>query len=228
MNRVKKHAELQELRALLKREFPEAHQERLPESEEPVFRTGIPAVDQMGLPQTGLLELVGGESSGLGLLLWGVARYLLVQGHPLAWIDRRDACDVTASWSESCLARLLWVRCRHQEEAVRAMDLLVRDGNVRHLILDLRQPAGERSHLIPHPVWYRLRNVAEESGLWILVASRQRLVPCAVCRGELTSRYQLKDLHVEREALLERLVIHASERRTLPTPETDLAWRQVG
>ena len=78
---------------------------------------------------------------------------------------------------------------------------------------------------VPHPVWYRLRNVAEETGMWILVTSRKRTVPCAVMRCHLTYRFGLDDLNVPRETLLDRITVEIPHRRE---SSDEASLRQVG
>ena len=220
-------ANVQELRALLKRQFPEAHrvEPAAPVEKGPLMQTGIPALDAVGLPESGLMELVGAEATGVSLVVWGVIRHLLIAGHAVALVDSGDSCDVVQAWPEEITARLLWVRCRGMEETVRAMDLLVRDGNVRHLIMDLQGAAVPLPGHVPHPVWYRLRNVAEETGMWMLVTSREHIVPCAVIRCHLTYRFGLDDLNTPRETLLERITMEVPHRHRLSDKDP---LRQVG
>ena len=227
-----KRADFQALRALLQKRYPEAHRRVEAGAGNgpvmvngsgggPLLPTGIPGLDAEGVPETGLIEVVGAEASGVSLVIWSVIRQVLHSGRAVALIDSGDGCDVARAWPEEIMARLLWVRCHGVEEAVRAMDLLVRDGNVRHLIMDLREnaregvrksPPGSSVYAVPHPVWYRLRNVAEENALWVMVASRERTVPCAIMRCQLSGRFGLGDLSVPRETLLKRVAVEVEHR----------------
>ena len=160
-------------------------------------------------------------------------RQVLCAGRAVALMDSGDGCDVARAWPEEIMARLLWVRCHGVEEAVRAMDLLVRDGNVRHLIMDLREDVRARRALsgsgrVSHPGWYRLRNVAEENGLWVIVASGKPVVPCAVMRCRLTSCFRLEDLSMPREELLERVTAQVERRRGRQQGVASETLRQVG
>lgn len=223
---IQKQVRLQELRALLKQQFPEAHrgETAAPETDEvPSFSTGIPALDAVRLPKTGLIELTGASTAGVGLVLWSLIRQRLGSGHAMVLVDSMDSCDVTEAWPEEAMARLLWIRCHGVEEAMQAMDLLVRDGNVRHLVMDLQ---GVHKQYVPHPLWYRLRNVAEENGLWMLVTSREPIVPCAVMRCQLRCRFGLDDLNVPRETLLQKIAVHVMHRHASRPANPSL--RQVG
>ena len=171
-------ANVQELRALLK---PAA-----PVEKGPLMQTGIPALDAVGLPESGLMELVGAEATGVSLVVWGVIRHLLIAGHAVALVDSGDSCDVVQAWPEEITAL---------------------PGHV------------------PHPVWYRLRNVAEETGMWMLVTSREHIVPCAVIRCHLTYRFGLDDLNTPRETLLERITMEVPHRHRLSDKDP---LRQVG
>lgn len=242
-----KQVELHDLRALLRQRFPEAQRRvekamvplaeevRLPEADggeaphQPQtetgglgFRTGIRSLDAEGVPGKGLMEVVGGASSGLDLVVWSVIYHGLRAEQAMALVDGGDGCDVARAWPEDLMKRLLWVRCQGVEEAVRATDLLVRDGNIRYLLVHLpafwptqeKQERGKRAWTrVPLPVWYRLRNVAEENGLWVMVASQERTVPCAMMRCQLRGRFGLDDLSVPRAHLLRQLAVQVEHRQ---------------
>ena len=215
MNRIDRQADLRQLRALLKRQFPHAHREAaatVPVEKGRLSPMGIPALDAAGLPETGLIELVGAEATGVNLVVWGVIRQLLISGHAVALVDGGDGYDVIHDWPGEITARLLWVRCRGVDQAVRAVDLLVRDGNVKHLVMDLHGTA-KQAIPVPGPAWYRLRNAAEETGMWLLVTSRQRSVPCAAVRCHLTSQFGLDALSRPREILLGEVTVETHHRR---------------
>ncbi len=163
-------ADLQALRTLLKQRFPEARPTLTDTGSatdvEEAFRTGVPALDAAGVPPKGLIELTGTPSSGISLVIWAVIRQRLLSGHAVALVDSSDSADAARAWPGTLTSRLLWVRCSHAKEALLAMDLLVRDGNIRHLVMDLQGNTREprSSPTIPQPLWYRLRNVAEDHG----------------------------------------------------------------
>jgi hypothetical protein len=226
-----KQTSLQELRALLKQRFPEAHPTPKGSATEveAALQTGVPALDAAGLPASGLIELTGAASSGVSLAIWAVIRQRLLDGHAVAFVDSHNQADMAQAWPERLTARLLWVRCHTTGEAMQAMDLLVRDGNIRHLILDLQKsPHPRQPHTLPAPLWYRLRNVAETHGAWILIASHTPTVPCAMVRAELTHRFGLDALSTPRETLLQHLGVTIHHRRDHQSPPVKGALRQVG
>ncbi|NNC89125.1 MAG: hypothetical protein HKN82_11755, partial [Akkermansiaceae bacterium] len=91
-------------------------------------------------------------------------------GRPLALIDATDSFDPASYGPEAC-ARLLWIRCHEPAQSLPCTDLLLRDGNLPLLVLDLQLvPLRDlHSRSFPPTAWYRLRNLAEQSGTALLV-----------------------------------------------------------
>jgi len=120
------------LRALLSEKFPglRMHLDE-PRAAKPVQPTGVALVDALlhgGFPQGALTEIVsarGGSSTLIRQLLQKAA----VQNRIVAFIDGCDSLDV-ATLDEKARSRLLWIRCHAAEEAVKAADLILRDGNL--------------------------------------------------------------------------------------------------
>ena len=103
------------------------------------FLAGWPALDAAagdGLPKGGIAELHCVQHGGA----LAVAQ-LLAAAHRrkdrVVLIDGADGFDL-ASVEPAALTRLLWVRCRSAVEAVKAADLLLRDGNLPFVLLNLR------------------------------------------------------------------------------------------
>lgn len=165
--------------------------------------TGVSCLDAVGgVPQGRVTEVVvrGGGSLFLGVLL----RALEKAGQRAALIDGRDVLDPQSLGSELCQG-LLWVRCGEAEKAMQAADLLLRDGNLPFVILDLQWCAQRELRALPNHGWYRLRNLAEETDTTLLVLSRGRMVPCAVLRLELRGAFSLHDLERPRMELEQAL-----------------------
>jgi len=112
----------------------------------------------------------------------------------LALIDGRDSFD-PASYGPAACARLLWIRCHHADESLRCTDLLLRDGNLPLLVLDLQLNPAAELNAIPSSSWYRLRNLARQSGTTLLAFTPRPLIPAAALQLTLTNSHLL--LHLE-------------------------------
>ncbi|MFP6899153.1 MAG: hypothetical protein VCA38_21385 [Roseibacillus sp.] len=193
--------DLQHLRQQLQERFPEAHQSK--PSPAPVRTTSrLPA-----FPSGALSELSpAGPASGLSLVLAELLQRSEVRAQevpadglptpdhePLGLIDGRDSFDPASYGLASC-SRLLWVRCRDAEESLRCTDLLLHDGNLPLLVLDLQLNPHEELRQIPTSSWYRLRNLAKQSGTALLVFTPKHFIPCATLQLTFGSSFSLGDL----------------------------------
>ena len=107
--------------------------------------TGLSFLDEPirdGLPRGTITELISpGTSAGSASLIQALVHCAYRDNYFLALIDGRDSfdpCGLDNAW----LQHLLWVRCSKASEAVKAADLLLRDGNFPLVIVDL-VPARE-------------------------------------------------------------------------------------
>jgi len=207
--------QLDALRAQLRERFPGAHRgsgnvDGAPENVLP----GIPCLDTVGgVPKGCILEIVAREAGSL--LLAAVLRRSRELGQPTVLIDGMDSFDPVTTGPE--IARdLLWLRCREVGEAVKAADFLLRDGNLPVVILDLQLTPARELDSITSPMWYRLRNLAEQTRVTLLVLANRRLAPCAAPRLELTAGVTLESLDVPRlelEARMEMRVLRDQRGR---------------
>lgn len=187
--------------------------------------SGLRCLDEVGgVPRGRLTEVVAPQGSGafLGMVL----RALATEGKRAALIDGRNALDPQSLGPELC-RNVLWVRCCEATEAIKAADLLLRDGNLPVVILDLQMNTQRDLAEIPNPTWYRLRNLAEETDTALLTLTETRRVPCAALRLELRSDLTMESLETPRrdvEARL-RVAVLRSLRKTLATLEEN---RMVG
>ena len=79
----------------------------------------------------------------------------------MALIDGRDSFDPCAL-DNSILRQLLWVRCTKALEAIKAADLLLRDGNFPLVIVDLiLNLAGRIAQNSANNLVYRLQRLVE-------------------------------------------------------------------
>lgn len=149
-----------------------------------------------------LVELVSAPGcGGEGLLL---RRFGEASNGPVALVDGADAFDPSVV-SQETRQRLLWVRCHRATEAVRSADLLLRDGNVATMLMDLRLLPVRELLRLPSGVWHRLRMLAERAQVAVGVFSPGRVVPCAARRWVLEAGLGLHALEEPADALTARL-----------------------
>lgn len=209
-----------ELRSLLTERFPGAHQAaRLDDRER--LRTGVPCLDDRA--ETALIRgrttelIAGGGAGGSSLVVATLLRTLAEERQHVALIDGGDGFDPRAAGQAACRF-LLWVRAQTAAEALKAADLILRDGNIRVVLLDLVMmaldpPQQRQLRRVPGSSWYRLRLLAEESGAVFLVLSPEPLVSSAQLRLELTGGLRLPDLAERESDLLSGLKVTVRRRQ---------------
>jgi len=179
------------LRHLLADRFPQLRQGVLPAPSLESFATGVPALDALlggGLPRGEFIELVGaGDGSGSAQVIHALLRQVAADGQFLALVDGADSFDVHAV-DPGILARLLWVRCAATDEALKALDLLLRDRNFPLVVLDLKLNPVKPLRKIPTSTWYRLARLLEQNHAAVLVVTPFQLVGGACCRVGIDSK----------------------------------------
>lgn len=203
----------------------------------PDFPLGVSWLDALddgrGLARGTLAEIVcrrrgGGAGTLIGALVQASAT--AARGYPLALIDGADSFDA-ASLSDSAAAAarlcrsLLWVRCRHRIDlAIKAADLLLRDGNLPVVLLDLQLcRIRELRQGVPGgaSAWHRLRSLAEKTGTIFLTFTPEPIVPAAPWRLELDHRWTLDDIdHLPRTGNLRAEPVDFSVTRSRMTATT--------
>ncbi|MHA3769923.1 hypothetical protein ACXR0O_00120 [Verrucomicrobiota bacterium sgz303538] len=159
---------------------------------------------QGGLIQGELVELSTEGSSGGGLIIREIVHALAIRGLFLALVDGTDCFD-PGSFDPALLARMLWVRTHAVGQAIKAADLLLRDGNLPLVVLQLRGVTLSELRRVPSQHWYRLQHLAKQTGTTCLVVTPQPLVPCARKRWLLDGCFELNDLECDAEEVLPRL-----------------------
>jgi hypothetical protein len=181
-----------DLRKLLTERFP---QRAAPAAS--LLTTGITTLDEAsggGLPQSAITEVISPRlSAGSASLIHALLECAWRDQYFIALIDGRDSFDPCAL-ENACLRHLLWVRCTNAVEAVKAADLLLRDGNFLLVIVDLGLNAPEELRKIPQTSWYRLQRLAENVPTACLVLSRRSMVSSAQLKLLLENSWTLKDL----------------------------------
>lgn len=153
--------------------------------------TGIAALDARlggGFPRGRLSEICGPASSGRTSIALSLLAETLARGVLAAWIDLADAFDpVSAAASlqvhhrDANLNRLLWVRARTEDEALRSCDRLLQTEGFELLVFDLPlfdprllDPQGrpkKKGTGIRDVSWLRLARLANRTRTSLVVIS---------------------------------------------------------
>ena len=162
--------------------------------------TGFPFLDRVnggGLPKSAITELITPkQSAGSASLIHGLLRSAHKDRHFVALIDGSDSFDPGSS-ENSILRHLLWVRCQKAFDAIKAADLLLRDGNFPVVIVDLVLNAPAELRKIPQTSWYRLQRLAETVPTACLIINRQSVVSSAQLKIVLENSWTLEALEKE-------------------------------
>jgi hypothetical protein len=198
-------ATLQEIRQQLREKFPAAHGfAGVPEPAGEISKTPFEIAT---FPAGAISEIVPAAEGG-GLSLWIAG--LLGQPEEAAelpkfvLVDGGDHFD-PASYTAAACSQLLWVRCAKVREALKAADLLVRDGNVPFILLDLCGLPMKELRSIPAAAWWRLKQLSEKTACRLVVMTASPLVPCASLRLSLSTKLTLSDFDLPRNELLARV-----------------------
>jgi hypothetical protein len=145
-------------------------------------------------------------ASGLSLFLAG----LLETGDspsPFPEMALLDGCGNfdPGSFTTPARSRLLWARCETIHQTFQAADLLLRDGNIPLILMDLVSFPINELRRIPGSSWHRLKQLCESTDSALLALTPLTLIPCAKFRLALQSNFQLRDLDCSRAELLDRL-----------------------
>lgn len=180
--------QIEHLRQQLREKFPAAH------------RTPVPTPTEESV--SGALEFAAGQlseiisphpSAGASLVL----RELLDQKRdlPLVLIDGKDSFD-PASYGNSRCQHLIWLRCPGTREALHCADLLLGDGNLPLVLLDLHLTSERELRQTPSASWHRLKIQARESGAALVTLTPRPLVPNPHRRFTLSGRFSLAHFEV--------------------------------
>ncbi len=194
-----------QLRELLAERFPSA-----PARAGACLPTGIAPFDAQlrgGLSKSAITELICPGAGGAFLtvsLLRAAGRREAGAGRRVAFIDGQDCFD-PQPLDNAVLSHLLWARCENAAQALRAADLLLRDGNLPLVLMDLcRNPAAELRR-IPLTSWYRLQRIVEKTSTAFLAFTPCSLIGGAQVKLRLRSRFTLEALEMEEAQLWEQL-----------------------
>lgn len=213
------NAKLLDLRNLLAQRFPHPPLETTAR-----LRTGLSLIDAVvghGLPQGAITEISSPQpSAGSASLIAGLVRAARETRSFVALIDGRDSFD-PEPLGPACLRHLLWVRCHQAVEAVKAADLLLRDGNFPLVLLDLVLNLPNELRKIPQTNWYRLQRLVEPTSTVFLVLSRRSLVASARLKIVLENKWTLATFEQENALALARLEVQRSHLAQSMAPQAE-------
>jgi hypothetical protein len=208
-------AKIVELRALLVQKFPTAHAQPLG----PVVRgCGLPTLDALGAGLGALTECVAPAGSGAALLLRRMVAETVAAQRMVALVDGSDCFDPCRSTDYR--KRLVWVRCQSLQHALKAADLLLRDGNLPLVLVDLQMLPERELLRTPSSSWLRLRALAERAGALLLLLTPTTAVPCAQHRIQLCWELDMMALEGSPERYLQQLPFVCLSQRSRLTEET--------
>jgi hypothetical protein len=205
-----------DLRNLLANRFP-----RAPKSVGTRLITGLAFFDQSvggGLPKGAITELITPpRSAGSASLVHAFIHGAYRDKYFVALIDGRDSFDPCAL-GNSILRQLLWVRCTKALEAVKAADLLLRDGNFPLLIVDLIFNSPGELRKIPQTTWYRLQRLVESVPTACLVLTRYEMVSSAQLKLVLENSWNLETLEKHDAISQLRIAVKRSQLKSVVPP----------
>ena len=208
-----------QLRQLLREKFPglATRADELPVPRRDGWSTGITRLDERlggGFPKSAISEVVAPRAgAGSALLLLQLLRRAASQNQFMALIDGRDSFDASAVES-STLSRLLWMRCHHADEAIKAADLVLRDGNLQIVLLDLVLNPPAELRKVPAPAWYRFQRLVENSNVVLVAFTPRAMISPAEVRVTLRSRFGLKAVEADQVKLTMELDFEVAETRS--------------
>jgi hypothetical protein len=220
-----------QLRQLLAERFPHLRfcSEQSLAKSTVVWPTGVAQIDDLlngGLPRSAVTELTCPKpSSGSALLAFALLRRAHESRQWIALVDGMDSFD-PARTGEEPFSRFLWVRCRNTTQALQATDLLLRDGNLSLVILDLRMNPAAELRKISSATWHRFQRLLEPNSTALFAITARPLVANARARLELTSRFTLDALDQPEAELLAQLKLRVLHQRSIS--DTDELLAQAG
>jgi hypothetical protein len=197
---------MEALRTLLAEKFPPS-----PRRSESRLLLGCPAFDQKGGLLRGAITEVCGSGAGGALFFAATMEAAARDGFFLGLIDAAN-CFEPSDWTDAHLRRLLWVICSEASSALKATDILLRDGNLTIVVLDLQMLPILQLQRIPASTWHRFQRVLEPAVTTLIVLTPQPLVEAAFTRAVVSTNLTLQAMHLQRPALWKHLDVQFFER----------------
>jgi hypothetical protein len=195
------------LRRLLAEKYPAA--ERKPGG---ILSTGIAPVDAVegGLRRAALTELSG--CSGAGALFIQAMLHAVSREKCLAALVDAARSFEPEGCAPAALARLLVVLCDDPAQAVKAVDLLLRDGNLSLVLLDLQLAPLRQIRRIHASAWHRLQRLVEQTSSALVVLTPQPMVEGARVRIAMNAQWTLKAQRRWRHELIPEMSVRVFPR----------------
>lgn len=241
-------SKITELRALLAAKFPQPAAKSSGAISVPV---GGAATSEMEL-QRGLVTEISGSLGTSALFVQRLLHSVVRSGGMMALVDGASAFDpaqcgassfssFTRTAEGSCaggdgssphafredaaavLKRLLWVLCKDPMGAIKAADLLLRDGNLPLVVLDLQMNSAVELRRIPSTTWYRFQRILEQSTVAFVVMTPQPMVSSAAERFSFSQHWTLAAMRERRDNL--QLIWKQTRRRMEAADSTEVALR---
>ncbi len=210
---ISKIVSLAEVRAVLAERFPQA-------AARPAqfWETGWAAL-KGAIPLGAVAEVCGAESCGR-LFLDRVLPAVRLNHHWAGLIEAGCSVDF-ASYGDAGWERVLGVFCQDTGQAVKAADLLLRDGNLTLVLLDLQTAPLRDLRRIPASTWHRFQRLVERSGTAVVVLTPQPMVEAARVRIALRGRWNLSALRRPRVELLAQMEVQVFHRGRATQPAAE-------
>ncbi len=163
-----------------------------------------------GLPKGAITQLVTPNiSSGGAVVLHEIISSMQHLAQHVALIDCKDCFEPGADHP-----LLLWIRCHNLRQALKATDLILRDGNLSLVILDFKENQDRELRQIPGSTWYRFQRIIEESRNTLLAITRHPVVVNAQITVSTLHRLSIDDLSTQRIDLIKFIRLEIIRSRT--------------
>lgn len=138
--------------------------------------TGVAEIDSLtgGLPRGALTEVFGPACAGTTSFLFSALSARTEHQEACAFIDGSDTFDpCSAAAAGVDLKKLLWVRCRSIDQALRATDLLLQSGGFSFIAVDLSDISPKLVRHVPLDSWFRFQRTVEDTSTILVLLSRE-------------------------------------------------------
>ena len=218
------NASVVQLRQILREKFPglTTRADELPAPRQDGWPSGIAGLDKKlggGFPKSAITEVIAPKRGcGSALLMLQLMRRAAATKQLSVLVDGLDSFDAAAV-EQNTLSRLLWIRCHNAEEAIKAADLVLRDGNLPVVLLDLVLNPEAQLRKIPAPTWYRFQRIVEESTATFIVFTPRAMVSPAQVRVTLQTHFGLSGIETDQVKLTMELDFDVMESGVVPMGE---------
>ncbi len=173
--------------------------------------TGVAALDESGGLLRGAVSEFAGSLGCGSLFLQGVLEAARTAGCAVGLVDGGGTFE-PGDWDGELLRRLLWVVAMEERVALKAADLLLRDGNLSVVVLDLQGLPERELRKIPVSAWHRFQRVAEETETVFAVVTPRPMVEGARERMTAGNRWGVEAMGKLRGELLTRLEVRVARK----------------